>query len=215
MRDERLWMLVTDRIEPILEHSRDLFARLEGPLRWDDQFPIPKRFMHDKVKRFASWDRSSHFEQVENPLLKNADFLRKILERGDLHATAYRDGGRLVVDVENHAKAWVLINAGILERGGIAALETAQRVDGVWFQEPGRARFELRLDPAAKLAGLRARNGVTGHDLAAKEIVIHIEKGPAPPIKATPQPLPALELPSGARRSDDRVVFGPGPVHLE
>ncbi len=213
LRDRYLWSLIDERVEPMIDHADQLFAGLEEPLRVDNQ-------------NLAPWDQEHHHSVYAEPLRSNAGVLRRLFEAADLRATAWEAEDRLIVELENRGKASVRVEAARLEGGGSdpAPLAEPVHVDGAWNGRPGRAWLEL--GPSApgsgssgdrpRLAGLSARNEVSGEELTPEAIRITAGEaaGGAPPRPPRPVSPAALELPANTRLAGNTILFGPGRVEL-
>ncbi len=214
MRDERLWTLITERVEPMIAHAREMFVRLEDPIKYMPRNPA------------NYWSEETHRREVEDKLRANAEFLRGLFERHDLRANgSWMGSGEFVVELENHGKASVTVSEVILDQGGKkihVPLETPHLVDSVWSGEPGRsaiwlkqeARSGVALPKGAKLAALTARNIVTEQALAESDITLDSAIEPSSLTPPAPKALPKVETPANVRLAGSRLSFGPGLVRI-
>jgi hypothetical protein len=215
MRDERLWTLINERVEPMIGHAREMFVGLEEPLKYMPRNPA------------NYWNSEVHRIEVEDKMRANATFLRKLYEDNELRAGgSWSQLGQFVVELENHGKAAALVSEVTLEHGGKPmriSLETPHLVDGVWAGKPGRssiwlkseARGAVSISKDAKLAALTARNSVTGQAFAANDVTVSTGLTPSLLTPPPPAPLPAVKTPGNVRLAGSRLVFGPGPVRID
>jgi hypothetical protein len=200
LRDERLWVLATERVPAMIDHAERLFETLREALVLDLRHP---GFKPDAEKQAL---------YVET-LRRNAEWLRTLFERHGLEARYWREEGALTVELANRGKSFLRVEA-LRVGAGEMALEPPVIVDGLWRGTPGTARFRVAVPPGASVAGLVVRNQVTGTPLREESIRLLPGTGPAPepPRTAAPSPLPiALD---NVRVGPSRVVFGPGRVTL-
>lgn len=215
MRDERLWTLITERVEPMIAHAREMFVRLEDPIKYMPRNPA------------NYWSQETHRREVEDKLRGNAQFLRDLYKKHDLRASgSWTAKGGFVVTLENHGKASVLVSEVAVEQEGKAVqvpLKTPHLVDSVWAGEPGRSSIWLKteaLDGAAvpkgaKLVGVKAINAVTEKTFAAGDIALDASLKPSSSAPPKPEPLPAVKTPDDVRLAGSRLIFGPGPVQID
>jgi Right handed beta helix region/CotH kinase protein len=215
MRDQRLWTLITERLDPMIEHAHKLFAQIKEPLRYLPRNPV------------RVWDDADERREVENKLRANAAFLRKLYEAQDLRASgSWTAGGHFVVEVENRGKAAALVSEVVLKQQDKTIKIPLQRphlVDGIWKGTPGRSALwvsqeavgSVGVPKAAQLAGLTVSNAVTGERFGEREIAIDGRLEPSSPAPPAPEPLPAPKAPRNVRIAGSRIVFGPGPVRVD
>lgn len=207
MRDTRLWSILTERIEPYVEHANRLFDELTPSLKVDVRRPT---FAQDKAEheRYIAWLRA------------NRDILTQLFRTHDVRASFWRRGDkRLILQVENRGKAFVKVEAIVLAGTGSqgsssVALPEPVIVDGVWLGKPGCARFAATVPDGAKPVELVVRNGVTGELLKAGECQLVAGTGSPPIPDAKPEePKPALAI-ENVRVDGSTVIWGPGRVEL-
>ena len=207
MRDTRLFWLLSERVEPMIEHADALFEELALPLDADNRHPDLE----------LDRERQRSYGRV---LRANRDALRDLFERADLRAEVWTsDGaavsdGAVVVALANHAKAFVRVEALALSSGDRVPLRDAVLVDGLWRGEPGRARLRAALPEGARVVSLVARNEVAGTPLRAESVSVTAGSGPPPEVRKAAA-APALEVAlDNVAVEAGRVVFGPGRVRL-
>jgi hypothetical protein len=209
MRNERLWTLIQERLDPMVEHAEGLFASLEPALE------------HGKRRWGAEAGRERHGGWV-GVLRRNAVLHRKLLSEVSL-TVAYRqlDSGELAeetgwhVRFENHAKATVEVTKiRFGDAAGSNALSTPVTVPGRWNGEPGTAAVGVAAPEGAVPTGVEAQNVVTGATLSEADVLL--EQRPALTIVTTPpvEPRFTLDIP-GITVEPERIVrFRAGRVDL-
>jgi hypothetical protein len=207
-RDRRLWTLVTERVEPMIEHANEVFGPLEPLLAADNQNPWP-------------WDRAKHRRVYDDVLRANAEQLREALEDAELAVRAWPViGGELRFEIENRAAAHVEVEAllvAVPDRSESRRRVLAQPllVDGQWRDVPGKGIGRLRAPEGTRLVGLVARNAVSGESVPVEAISLQTAAGPRPRDPVASRPASTAWPPGVAADADGRLVFGPGPVRLE
>ncbi len=201
-RDSRLWILLNERVDPMIERARSHFEELAPALIGDVRHPS---FELDRERQ----------RQFETTLDGNRRQLRALLERDDLRARTWRTSAGLVVQIENHAKAFAEVTGLVASsaRGRVSVPIDPLIVDGTWGGAPGRATLVIELPPGLRPGALEATNGVTGAPVDPGAIRIEAGSGPAPGLTATPAPALQIAL-DNVRVDADQVTFGPGIVHL-
>ncbi len=182
MRDRRLWTVLTERVDPMIEHSRSLFRDLEKALVNDARHPN------------IEMDRSRQAE-YERILRSNSGILRDLFRRHDLRARVWPGPGGAEIELENRGKAFVRITGISLSLGGEIAsrpIATPAIVDGAWRGEPGRLRLWLPVPEGAEIVGLEARNEVTGAPLSEPDVRVAQATGIPPPIADAAGPYRSL-----------------------
>lgn len=205
MVDERVWFLLTERIEPMIEQADALFEELSEPLKSDTRHPD---FALDLANQ-ASY---------RSTLRDNRRILEAKYRNQRLTVAWQPDGaGRVAIGVTNHGRAFVTIREVILTAGGRTsqlALDPEVVVDGSWLGVPAVWNFSLDVPEGVRVAGLVVENGVTGATLAQPEIEIVKQEGARLRASTKPAPPPLeIDLPN-VRVDSTQVRFGPGAVQL-
>ena len=205
LRDARLWTLVNERVEPMVEHADALFERLREPLSYDLRHPDP------------ALDDERHAE-YRGRLRTNAAYLQSRLKRNEVVISTWSgsaDGS--VLEFENRAKAFAEVSAVWVDRDGHSQrieLKAPMLVDGVWRGNPGVARVRVQLPDGARITGADVKNKVTGATLVESEVVVREGAGRSPEIVAKVSPAVRQINVDGVRLEAGRAVFGPGVVRL-
>ncbi len=207
MRDERLWRLLNERVDPLIARTDELFAAVTDALKYD-------------VRHVSFAPDVQDHREYQDTLRTNRKVLLDLFGRHDLRGEwAVSADGSMVVDVRNHGKSFVAVQAVVLETaGGRIRRELPEPVvvDGLWERAPGRVALAVAVPRGSRLLGLVARDHVTGAQLTDDEVTLRPHAGPLPappPPPAAPAP-PEIHVP-GVVVEPTRVVFGPGPVRLE
>jgi hypothetical protein len=206
MRDRRLWFLVSERVDKMIDHADGLFDELTEVLA------------RDRRHLTLEYDIKEHRE-ITDGLRNNKKILMGLFQKHDLEVQYWPAGdGALTVELWNHGKSFLSVEAVALEVDGAEirqVLESPVLVDGLWQGAPGKAPLSVPAPDGAKLIGLAVRDEVTSSDLTGDEIRIRQADGPAPDTPA-PDVSPPLEI--ALKRVEvepSRVTFGPGRVELE
>jgi hypothetical protein len=206
MRDRRLWFLVSERVDKMIDHADGLFDELTEALARD-------------VRHLSfEYDIKEHRE-ITDGLRNNKKILMELFQKHDLEARYWPAGdGVLTVELWNHGKSFLSVDTVALEVDGASTrqqLEHPVVVDGLWQGAPGRAVLSVPAPDGAKLIDLTVRDEVTSSDLSGDEIRIRQADGQAPEIPS-PDVSPPLEIAlKRVRVEPSRVTFGPGRVELE
>jgi hypothetical protein len=206
MRDRRLWFLVSERVDKMIDHADGLFDELTEALARD-------------VRHLSfEYDIKEHRE-ITDGLRNNKKILMELFQKHDLEARYWPAGdGVLTVELWNHGKSFLSVDTVVLEVDGASTrqqLEHPVVVDGLWQGAPGRAVLSVPAPDGAKLIDLTVRDEVTSSDLSGDEIRIRQADGQAPEIPS-PDVSPPLETAlKRVRVEPSRVTFGPGRVELE
>ncbi|HXV61388.1 MAG TPA: right-handed parallel beta-helix repeat-containing protein [Vicinamibacteria bacterium] len=207
MRDERLWTLITERVEPMIAHANEAFARLDAAFRYDNH-AIRSSRGHRIHEAFI--------EELES----NAAYLSTLFRTAELGVVVRptQNEGSVVVELENRGKAFVWVTGVVVARNGkrvVVPLPEHELVDGQWSGEPGRSRLAIREVLDVEIIGLAARNGVTGELLADDDVQIRSSEITVASLDREEMPDSAPVLPGNARREGRTIVLGPGVVHLD
>ena len=207
MRNQRLWTLLQERVEPMKAHAEELYSKLEPALAAD-------------TRRIGSeYDRALHTNYLA-VLDANRDFLQRLFLQQDLRMTIWSSGeGGPVVEWANHGKAFLTLDALVWERGGkrfhTALAGPHNTLDGVWDETPGHLRLRASAESGARLVGVEATNGITGASLEPGDIHVERRDGAQPSLDRVPAQEPFVFEAAGVHREENRIVFGPGKVVLE
>ena len=207
LRDPRLWILLNERVEPMIEYADALFDRIREPLSHDLRHPDPK----------LDEERQATYRQR---LRTNAAYLKERFQRNDLGMSIWQDAddAAVVLEFENRAKAFVEVTAIRVERAGESQrvdMVPPVIVDGSWRGLPGIARARVQVPKRARIVGVEAENRVTGATLAQADVRIQKGSGlPGEVVSESGDLDPELAI-EGVHVADGRVVFGPGIVRLE
>lgn len=205
MRDRRVWTLLTERVDPMIEYANALFDTLAKPLRYD------LRYLGLPV------GESRHSDYIDT-LRSNRKILMDLYHKHDLRARIWRtERDTVTVLLENFGKSFLAVNGIILGDGQGTRLQPVDpiTVDGLWSGLPGEQRFSVAVPNHTQIVGLAVQDEVTGASLREDEITLSSGTGPSPELNP-PQPPPSVHLALPNTRSEaSRVTFGPGRVVLE
>jgi len=205
MRDQRMWKLLSERVDAMIEHAAALFEELIEPLRYDT------RHLSLELDR----SRQASYGRV---LDENRQYLLKLFQEHDLRALWWTtDSGDATFALENYGKSFLRVSA-ISITGGQRAhshrLGEEVIVDGFWSGDPGTNQFQLSILPGSEAVGLVVRDGVTGAVLTAQDITIARGEGAPSNIRPS-EKAPPLEVALDNVHVDPATVrFGPGRVRL-
>lgn len=217
MRDKRLWELITKRVNPMIAHANDLYARLHPILELDNLSPT------------GAWGPEKHNSRITQPLRKNAKFLRQLFESNNLSASfSVRDDKYVIIYLENHAKSFAEINAVTIQNGSQVEsirFKSPYTVNGRWFGATGRTEIKVETQfPQESLIGgpialtaISANNGVTSSEIDDKDMRITSRSLPLNPLRppsTSPPVREKIDLPINVRQTGKRIIFGPGTVTL-
>jgi len=205
MRDRRAWILLTERVDAMIEYADALFDTLAKPLTYD------MRYLGLPV------GQSRHTRYV-NDLRDNRKFLTELFHTHDLRAQMWRnERDNVIFSLENYGKSFLAVNAIIVSDGVSTHFQSLNPVivDGLWFGEPGEKRFSVAIPQNARVVGLAVQNEVTGAKLQDDEITLSSGPGSAPELNPPAAP-PALHIALQNTRTEvSAVTFGPGRVVLD
>jgi hypothetical protein len=205
MRDQRMWKLLTERVDAMIEHAAALFEELTEPLRYDTR--------HLSLELDKS--RQASYGRV---LDQNRQYLVKLFQEHDLRVLWWTtDSGDATFALENRGKSFLRVSAiSITDGPRVHSHRLGEEVivDGFWSGAPGTSQFQLSIPPGSEAVGLAVRNGVTGAMLTDQDITIARGEG-APPDIPSSDKAPPFELTLGNVDVDVATVrFGPGRVRL-
>jgi len=196
MRNKRLWTILTERIEPMIEHADQIFAELAPSLEVDIRHPT------------LGLDEAYHASFAATLRANRAGLIR-LLTTHDLTASVWPRGDHVIIAAENRGVAAVVVE-GV---DGIALREPVV-VDGIWNDEPGRAVFVLENLVDASGWELELRNQATGQRVDPADCVLVAGAG-SPPDLPAPKTPPPIRVPANVRIEDRLIVWGPGRVVLD
>lgn len=206
LRDQHLWTLVTERVEPMIAEADRLFRELSPALSHD-------------LRHITLAEDERLQARYPTLLRENARYLKALFEGQRLGVRWWPtdESGRATLEISNQGKAFVSIRAVLVARDGRrqrVEFEKPLVVDGVFRSVAGRAVAHVVLEPDDRVVGLAARNAVTGAELRSSEIGIFPKQGRPPEPSPSFSPPPVAAVPRGVRVESDRVVIGPGRVVL-
>jgi hypothetical protein len=206
MRDLRLWSLLDPGVERMIGHANDLFTNLTFALS------------HDVRHLSLNYDIEKQAKYVAT-LRNNRDFLTALYQKHDLEAGYWQnDVDRLTVEMRNGGKSFVEVDTLLLDANGEQTpwiLERPVTVNGAWLGSKGSALLEVQVPVGAQLAGLSARNGVTGATLSQTDITVR-RLSTKPVYDPQREPItPFVMTQANVEVGDSEVAFGPGAVRLE
>ena len=206
LRDQRLWLLLGEDVEAMVAASEEIFAAIAPAMRLD--------------RRHWGFDADqARLGEYARILRGNAAALKDILRHADLRVRWRSVAPGLVrLQMHNHARSSVQVDALVLDDGSAVALPAAPTaiVDGVWKGVPGQHVVDVAVPAGRQPRSLRARNLITAEALA------QVALGQAAAEGDLPAPLPAEATPAltglppggivGVRVVGRAVHFGPGEV---
>ncbi len=205
MRDRRVWILLTERVDAMIEYADALFATLAKPLRYD------LRYLGLPV------GESRHADYIDT-LRGNRKFLMELFNKHDLRAHMWRgESDNVTFSLENYGKSFLSVNGVIVSDGLGTRVQSVDQVtvDGLWSGQPGAKHFSVTLPPDTQIVGLTVQDEVTGAHLHDDEINLSNGTGPAPELDR-PQARPPLQIAlPNTRTQASTVTFGPGRVVLD
>jgi hypothetical protein len=206
MRDQRLWVLMHERLEAMLQHANELFEQLREPLRHDSRHPD------------FDVDQSRHLAFIQRAR-ENKNILTQLFEKHELRVSYWPDGnGRYTFALQNHGKSFLAVNSVQVADGPetrVHPLGAPVLVDGIWFGEPGRRCFSASIPPGTQPVGLCVEDKVSGHVFSDEDITMIRGEGAPPPVDAPPSLRPLAISLANVHVDESRVIFGPGRVRLD
>ena len=210
LHDQALWELVTERIEPILERTREFNARYAEILREDPMYWFPRGGPDGGLMK----DRP---EKLERTLAENARAIRA--ELSGLELDWHVDAARAELELATRSRGPMLVSALQVRAGdGSTRYELAGPVT-VYGRYRDRVPLAVLPLPdglaADAIVGLEARNLCTGEEARAVRSDVPLEGIRVEPA-AAPAPRPLPPLPEGfvADATAHEVRIGPGEVHV-
>lgn len=206
LRDERLWQLVTTRIEPMVQEAEAVFRSVEPAFRGDR-------------RAFGSGAARRLHEEFVETLRANAALLQRLFTANAVTVAftlPKAPGEQARLQIENHGKASVDVAQVQFAMGGATHehyLQPPVRVPGRWQGRPGALGLSIPLPTSAEVRGIDARNAVTGEQLRSDDVRLEQRPSllvPSPP-PAGQQFDPAI---AGIAVEKGLVRFGPGRVVL-
>lgn len=206
-RDQRLWQLLDEDVEVMVQRAAELFEAIRPALALDRR--------HFDVEADAR--RVPDYAAM---LRGNASLLRRLLSQVDVRWRTRRDGREVELTVTNHARSSVAISHAVLDDGSVLPLpaEASGTIDGIWRGVPGGRSFRVVMGPQRSVRGLRGVNLVSGAVLT--EAQMRQADATVAPVRDADD---ALELPKmvsitssnpGLRIEGRTVAIGPGRVEL-
>ncbi|MFA6449779.1 MAG: right-handed parallel beta-helix repeat-containing protein [bacterium] len=217
-RDKRLWMLISERVEPIAENAGKLFAFLESAFSSGSSI----------IKKNSSspfWDPQPHLRYVDD-LTSNAGILRRMFEENNVVSAWSCENGMLKIAFNNNGKSFAEVHGIAVAHGGESFsynVVPPQIVDGLWYGEAGYLGIAINLKKNSRFTGgcdidvkkISMTNGVTGAAMADKEIKIERSAVPIEIAEnSSGNKPPAIPIPPGMSIKGGVLHIGPGQVEI-
>jgi hypothetical protein len=205
LRDQRLWTLITTRVEPMIEQANGLFEKLSKPLTYD-------------LRHFGlETDREMHKDYIRT-LRNNASLLKSLFQEHDVIVTVWPGAnGVHTLEIRNFGKAFLEVRSFQFSANGEdqnVHPETKTLVDGFWQGQPGTIVVNVQTPAGMQLSGMLIGNEVTGATVSETSITIQPGNEPVPEPAALPETESFLVDVDGVQVNGDSVIFGPGDVAL-
>jgi hypothetical protein len=209
MRNERLWILVTERITPIIEHSDALFSSLTEALHND-----PRQINFN-------YARNMH-EDFTATIKQNAELLENLFSQNSLYIKYSRRHSsreqpvRWTFSFENYGKAEVEISELWVhseDHSSRNIISKPKIVPGRWRKETGKTYFSLSLPAEVEIEKVIAKNVLTGKRVEDHQITFEESRSIITADNPPPVPPFVLKIP-GVTINEKEIPFGPGAVVL-
>lgn len=230
LRDERLWELITKRVDYMTLYADRFFQKIETPFKHDNRIPPWRVFITKKQLPLFKWDKALHNLYIDT-LKLNAEHLQKCFQQQTIVATIYEEANdQLFMDLSNYGKAFAVIS-GVEVKNNQAVeqrfFKEPYLVDGLWAEKPGRGIVninKLLTNPILSgkkihVTGLIASNGITGDSFAANDRKLTFAKTKRQvtltALKDTSTIIKTDNFPSNIRTKDQKIILGPGQVNID
>ncbi len=208
LRNQKLWTLITSRLDHMVSRANELFDALSPALSYD--------LRHIGIET----DILSHNEYIDI-MRSNADLLRRLFEKRDLVVNIWPSAnGQVNLKFENRGKAHVRVRSVRVREAGVDNVKDLKlpiTIDGHWLGTPGTSVVSVPVANGTQIVGLDVINAVTGHEFTQSDLTF-IRRSDDPPAISTDDASAKTDALSvdidGISVNADEVAFGPGRVRL-
>lgn len=205
-RDERLWTLLGSDVEVMKRRATELFEQIRPVLELD------RRHLDTAADALRVGD-------YHRALDHNAVALRELLRKVALDvAVAPGEGGGTALQLRNHARSAVRIDALVLDDGRrLDAPRGGWVVYGAWKGQPGAVDLPIVMPAGRRVRSVSGTNLSTGEALDDAGVQLRDQVPALDRTRAAldlPESFTVTALPAGTRQNGRWVEIGPGTVEL-